>query len=376
LRNKRLILLVLSLCIAVVMIAGACTAPAPSPTPSPTPSPSPTPTPTTTPTPTPPAEEVFKWRWQSHQPPTDPEYASTIVNMVDRVEEMSDGRIQIELFSGGTLVPSTEIFASTKQGVFEIGSSAASYWKGIMPEMLVTIFPMGYRNGDDQSAVWFKAGLKEFMEESYDASGVKLLTMVQSPSMPLLSTRPINKVEDFEGLMIRTHSATALLVERLGANTIMIPGEEIYTALQLGTAEAMTWGGLSTLYLNNWYEQAKYVLEDPPMIPNFMNDDIYVNMDAWDSLPDDLKQVFLTAANLAYFENGVAFRTEDRIAKQKMLAAGVEFTTLSEADKLVVQEMAEEVWDIIADESPRAKQGVKIITDYLRLQGYTDYKIE
>lgn len=59
-----------------------------------------------------------------------------------------------------------------------------------------------------------------------------------------------------------------------------------------------------------------------------------------------------------------------------MLAAGVEFTTLSEADKLVVQETAEEVWDIIADESPRAKQGVKIITDYLRLQGYTDYKID
>jgi TRAP-type C4-dicarboxylate transport system substrate-binding protein len=289
---------------------------------------------------------------------------------------MSDGRLTFELFTGGALVPSNEILPSCADGVFEVGSSAASYWKGTAPECLVTIFPQGYRTGDDQAAVMYNYGLLEFFQDTYADMGVHLLTMVQHGNINLLSKTPVREVGDFDGLMIRTHGSNALLVEQLGASTVYIPGEEIYTALQLGTVDAMTWGGPSTLYLNKWYEQAKYILLDPPLTGNFMNDDFYVNMAAWESLPDDLKAIFQYAASLAFFENGVTFRKGDDDAIALLKAEGVEFTTLSEEDKAIMTEAATVVWDDIASQSPRAKQAVKIITDLLRDRGYTDYKIE
>lgn len=375
-KTKRLMVLIGSVCLALMLalpLVVACAAPAPTPTPSPSPSPSPSPTPTPSPAP---AEEVFKWRWQSHQPPTDPEYAVTIVNVAKRVEEMSGGRLTFELFTGGALVPSNEILPSCADGVFEVGSSAASYWKGTAPELLVTIFPMGYRNGDDQAAVMYSYGLLDFLRDSYADMGVRLLTMVQHGNINLLSKVRVESVADFEGMMIRTVGATAILLEELGASTVYIPGEEIYTALQLGTIDAMTWGGPSTLYLNKYYEQASYILLDPPMIGNFMNDDIYVNPAAWESLPDDLKAMFQYASDLAFFENGVTFRQVDEEAVVILKAAGIEFLTFSEEDKVAMAEAAKVVWDDIASESPRAKQAVKIITDLLRDRGYTDYKIE
>jgi len=138
----------------------------------------------------------------------------------------------------------------------------------------------------------------------------------------------------------------------------------------------MTWGSVSTLYTNKWYEQAKYVLWDPFLIPNFANDEMFVNMDAWNELPDDLKALVQGAADLAYFENGVSFRYEDRIAKEAMEAEGVEFTVLSAEDKAYVQEQATYVWDWMKDQSSNAYKSVKILTDYFREMGYTDYKLD
>jgi len=320
--------------------------------------------------------KVLKWRWQSHQPPTDPEYAVTVVNLAKRVEEMSDGRLTLEFFTGGELVPSNEVLPSCAQGVFEVGSSAASYWSGTAPECLVTLFPMGYTNGDDQADGMLNRGLLDFFRDTYADMGVYLLCMVQHANINLLSKNPVREVGDFEGMLIRTHGSTAMMVEELGASTVYIPGEEIYMALQLGTVDAMTWGGCSTLYNNKWYEQAGYILLDPPMIPNFMNDDFYVNLDAWNSLPDDLRAIFEYAGLVAFFENGVTFRKGDAEAVALLKAEGIEFTTLSAEDKAVMTKAAEVVWADTATKSPRAKEAVKIITDLLRDRGYTDFKIE
>jgi TRAP-type C4-dicarboxylate transport system substrate-binding protein len=321
------------------------------------------------------SEKVFKWRWQSHMPPGDVHYTSTLTNFVNLVKKMSNGRLDIQLFPGGTLVPSTDILSAVGNRVVEMGGAGASYWKGVMPELLISIMPMGYRNGDDQAQVWYY-GLRDHLRPSYAKHGVYLLTIVQSPSIPLLSKKPVRKLEDFKGLKIRTHSATAMLVERLGAKTMMIPGEEIYTALQLGTVDAMTWGSVSTLYTNKWYEQAKNILWDPFLIPNFANDELFVNMNAWNELPDDLKTIVQAAADLAYFENGVTFRHEDRVAKRALEAAGVEFTQFSEKEKAYVQKQATYVWDWMVKQSPKARQSVKILTDYFREMGYTDYKLD
>jgi len=365
--KHKLVMVMLSVALVASLVFVGCAKPAPAPTPAPTPTPTPTPTPA-------PVEKVYKWRMQSHYAPTEIQYAVTIADFVDRVERMSNGRIDIELYPAGALVPSTEILTSLAKGVFEISGGASSYWSGMMPETLSALFPMGPRNADDLAAIWY-GGLGDLFRDSYAEQGVYLLTTMQSDLIPLLSTKPIESVKDFEGLSIRTHGATAMLVEELGASTTFIPGEEVYMALSLGTVDAATWVGPSSLYNWKWYEVAKYLVY-PALITAFQQEDLMVNMDVWQELPDDLKAILQTAADAAYFENRVTQLGANDEALAKMQKEGLEVCQLPASDVDVMTKAAEVVWLDIASKSPKAKEAIKIITDYCREQGYTDFKID
>ena len=211
------------------------------------------------------AKEVYRWRLQSHLGPTEPGYAGGLTNFVKRVKEMSGGRIDIELFPAGALVPSKEILKSVSRKIIEMGSSAASYNSGLMPVVYTTLVPMGPRSAEDCATIWLK-GWKEILQKAYGKHGATLLTMQIVTDIPLYSTKPVKTVEDFKGLKVRTHGSTALFCEQLGASTTYIPGGEVYMALQTGAVDAATWGGFSTTFPKKWYEVAKYVIL-PALVP-------------------------------------------------------------------------------------------------------------
>jgi len=288
---------------------------------------------------------------------------------------MSNGRVQIELFPGGTLVPTLEVFQACAAGTFEIGSSALPHHQGICPEFGISLFPGGYRSHSDQAAVWYR-GLHDFLRESFASQNLHLLSVFQGPSFHLITKKPITAPEQFDGMKIRTVGGLAKLLESFGTKTVAIAPGEIYTAVQLGTVEGTTWGGISTFIQQKLYEVAKYVILDPPIVPFGTTDEVYVNMDAWNKLPDDIKAMFQASADVAYYENGVTFWELDNEAVSILKSKGVEFTVFDEAGKAAMQEHAKIVWDSIAEGGPRAKQAVKILTDYFREMGYTDYKIE
>jgi len=375
---KRLYVLLGSICLALMLVVpfvAACAGPAPTPTPSPSPSPTASPSPSPSPAPAP-TEEVFQWKFQSHMVATDPLYYSTLTTWVNMVEKLSDGRMKIALHPGGTIVASPEILGSVKNRVVEVGGSTAVYWKGSMPEVGVLLFPMALQSDTDGSDLWFSQGLHEFMVESYANQGVHLLTCLQGPNLYILTSEPIRTLDDFEGMMVRTHSGNAALIEAFGAKAVSVIPEEIYTGLQLGTFDGLTWSGYASYYRQGFYEIAKYVMDYPVLTPNIMSDELFVNPEAWEELPDDIKGIMQLAADYAHFNNALAYRIEERECKGYLAEAGVEFTQLSESEKAEMMEVAQSYWTETANMSPRAKQAVKLVTDFLRMKGYTDYKIE
>jgi TRAP-type mannitol/chloroaromatic compound transport system substrate-binding protein len=52
------------------------------------------------------------------------------VEFADSVREMSNGRVDIEAFSSGALMPYTEYFDAVRGGVVELSQTGGTYWVG------------------------------------------------------------------------------------------------------------------------------------------------------------------------------------------------------------------------------------------------------
>jgi TRAP-type C4-dicarboxylate transport system substrate-binding protein len=287
---------------------------------------------------------------------------------------MSGGQIDIELFPGGSLVPSKDIIPSVGKNIVEMGASAASYVSGLIPVVYTTLVPMGPRSAEECAMIWLQ-GWDKILRAAYDKLGVKLLTMMIVTDIPLYSIKPIRKVEDIKGMKIRTHGSTALFVEQLGASTVFIPGEEVYMALSTKAIDAATWGGFASTFPRKWFEVAKYVIH-PPLVPMYQQNDLAINKRVFNSLPEELQGILQTAADLAMWDCRMGEAMNNEAAWQKMKAAGNEIITLPAADVAKMTEAARHVWDNVASRSPDSYQAMKIITDLLRQKGHTDYVIE
>ena len=186
--------------------------------------------------------------------------------MFKDIEEMSGGRLKITNFPSGALCPDVDNFESCATGLFEVGISSPGYHRSLIPEIEAINLPMGLRNLDDACMVGYKLGLLDFFRESYAPHGLHLLDIPACRGVFILSTIPIRRAADFEGMKVRTHTTYASWVENMGASTVFIPGAEVYTGLAAGTADAATWGCEATLRDFGWYEVAKYLMHPAALL--------------------------------------------------------------------------------------------------------------
>ena len=321
-------------------------------------------------------EEVFEWRWSTHTTTTSPAYYSVIAPMTEEIERVSGGRLKITSYPINAISPPADQLKSCASGMIEMVYSATAYSKGIMPELSALELPFATRDLKDAVVPYYYYGIKDFFTESYAGQGVHLVDFVNTATAPLISTKPIKRAADFNGMKIRTIGLIATFVEELGAASTYVPGGEVYAALAAGTFDAATWGSPATFVDLGWHEVAKYLI-DPPILSANPRVDVFVNMDAWNALPPDLQAIVEECAS---YNCSAGFYMEtvqaDFEAKAALDEQGVTWCYIPEEDYPVLMEAAEAVWTTVANEGPRSKEAVKMMTDYLRLAGYTDFKVD
>jgi len=344
--RKKILLITLGLVLAVSMVATGCQTQEPAPTPTPTP---------TTP-------EVVKWRLQALVPPADLTY-ELLPLFSDMVKEKSGGRIEISLYPANELIKVPDMLDACGKGTIEMMVGTGAYWQGIVPEGAIeSHLPMSWRDSLEAYSV-FDHGLRDLVSEAYAEHNVHYLAEIAWPSWTLFVNKPINKVEDFQGLKLRATGAQEAFLAKLGASTVMLTGEEIYTALQLGTVDGVGWSAQGW-EIENYKEVAQYYIQ--PSLGVFVGH-VQINMDAWNSLPDDLKNV--VAWSSEHYARVVS--SEFLAAKRKQEAAMQEgvMIVIPDAEVAKMREVALEVWDEIAAKSPRHAAAVEIVKDYLKSQG-------
>jgi len=210
------------------------------------------------------------------------------------IENKSSGRIKVTIFGNKQLSNSNREDAEKVQYNIVQMTSVPTYtlaFVGNIKEYMLCDFPYLFSNDAEIYKILDGPIGKELAEKLEQKIGIKAFGSYSLGWVKLANTkRPIAKPEDVKGLKIRTTEAE-LYIELIkawgGAPTPMAFGE-VYTALQQGTVDGMV-TTTSLFITDKFYEALKYMTTVNPFsichIP-------LVNKSWYDSLSDDLKQIF------------------------------------------------------------------------------------
>ncbi len=303
------------------------------------------------------AQKKHLWKMVTTWPPKMPVLQEGCERLAKRIDELSDGRIKIQVFAAGELVPPMESFQAVSDGTVQVGSGAAYYWAGKEPAtQWFSAVPFGL-NAQGMAA-WFHSGdgLK-LWEETYAP-----FNLVPRPGgstgvqMGGWFNKKINTIDDFKGLKMRIPGLGGKVVAKAGGTVVLTAGGEIFTNLERGVIDATEWvGPLHDLrmgfhqaakfyYYPGWHEPGTYL-------------EYFFNKKAYDALPKDLKHIIdcacmeneLWVLNQFDFQNGAAL--QELITKHK-----VQLVRFPDEVLNALRKMAAEVVEEEAAKTPIAKK--------------------
>lgn len=180
----------------------------------------------------------------------------------ESVEAASDGELQIELYPAQTLSKAAATYEATVNGITNIGATAQGYINGRFPLSQVVELP-----GIASSAVQGACVLQQLYDEGYLAAEYAdshvLFMFATGPGLLHTKDKPVHSPEDLKGLRIRRPTAVAgELLQSMGAMPLAMPAPEIYTAMQRGMIDGLSfpWEAMKTFRIN---ELASYHTQLP-----------------------------------------------------------------------------------------------------------------
>lgn len=305
----------------------------------------------------------FRFRMQSFLGPGTTEWEVLVPRYIQRVSELSNGRIQIQAFPPGALVPTFEMLDAVGKGVVDIGYGAQVYWRGKIPFTLWTWgVPFAFKALDHYDYLWHETDLLGIVREAFAQQNVHFLGPVYSDEWgATMSRNELRRLSDFQGVKIRSFGLGAEIWKSQGASIVTIPGEEQYTAMSTGVIDASNWGSPDGFMAVKLHEVAKFYLG--PSLIAFDMEDQFMNMAAYNSLPDDLKAAMNIATRVYAVERATTSTYNSAKAVQIMKDAGVKFSSLPAEDLETMKKISNEALDRMATKDDATQRVLKIIFD-------------
>ena len=298
------------------------------------------------------------------------------------VDQITEGKLVVEGFPAGAIVGTFEMFDAVKAGVFDSMHCFDAYWPGKVPVCsFLTSYPFSIDRPDHYETWYESLGGQEIAREAYGAHNMYYLGPIQHDDNLIHSKVPIRSFEDFKGKKIRYPGGIiADIYKSAGVSTVLLPGGEVYPALEKGVIDASDFVGAAVNYNLGFGEIAKYIIMGPPSTPclhqpvDLMS--IEVNMNTWNKIPKHLQQLFEAAVKWHSWEQYTQIQKADIEAFVKFKTVQkVEVIRLKEEDIAKFRRFAPALWVAWAKKSPLATKAFKSQWEYMKsvkIGYYTD----
>ena len=168
-----------------------------------------------------------------------------------RVEQMSGGRLTIDLLPAGAVVAAFQVMDAVSDGVIDAAHSVCAYWYG--KHKVASLFCTGPVFGGSSTtmlSLFYQGGGKELYNElTQDILGLNVEGHLGFPmfAQPLGWFKgEVNTTDDLQGLKYRTVGLAADLMQGIGMSVAQLPGGEIVPAMERGVIDAFEFNNPSS----------------------------------------------------------------------------------------------------------------------------------
>jgi TRAP-type mannitol/chloroaromatic compound transport system substrate-binding protein len=168
-----------------------------------------------------------------------------------RVEEMSGGRLKVDVLPAGAVVAAFQVLDAVNDGLIDAAHSVPVYWYG--KNKAASLFGTGPVFGGSATTMlsWFYEGGGQalYNELTQDIMGLDVVGYMGFPmfAQPFgWFKEEVNTVADLQGFKYRTVGLAADLMAKLGMSVAQLPGGEIVPAMERGVIDAFEFNNPSS----------------------------------------------------------------------------------------------------------------------------------
>lgn len=266
------------------------------------------------------AQDKTTWTMVTAWPKNLPGPGVAAQMLADRITALSGGRLEVRLYAAGELVPGNGVFDAVSEGTAQLYHAVPAYWgsksKGIL---LFGSQPFGLR-ADEQLGWLIHGGGQALYDEMYARFGLKpFLCGNSGPQWQGWFRNEINSADDLKGLRFRTTGLASEMCSKLGMAVQAMGGRDMFQALQSGTIDAGEFIGPWTDSALGFYQVAKNYYWPGVGEPSSA-EECAVNLEAYEALPDDLKQAVSYACESLYNPVWTEYSTKHAQALAQLVA--------------------------------------------------------
>lgn len=314
------------------------------------------------------AAPQFKWKAQCLWSPAETSFKA-FDDLCKRILTMTNGRLEITPFPSGSIVPNVDCAEAVKNNVMQAAHQASVYYSGKNPALAALgDLTMAWEHPWEADFYFHYAGGFEILSDIYKRLGIHLVGVMWWGLESYPSKKPIRKMEDFKGLKIRVPMGMeAELLTRLGASVIVLPGTEVYSALDKGVVDAANWSVVSDNDRLGFHRVAPYFTY--PGFHSMPVGDFAVNPREWEKLPADIKAILTTACRQWSWDVIHRLALEDLRVVQEAPSKGIHSITWTAEDKNRIRTEAMKVWADWKKKNEDCRSSIDSIETFLRKLG-------
>ena len=266
------------------------------------------------------AQDIRQWRMVTAWPKNLPGPGVAAQMLADRITALSGGRIEVQLFAAGEIVPGNGVFDAVGQGTADLYHAVPAYWgsksKGIL---LFGSQPFGL-TASEQVGWLVHGGGQALYDEIYARFNLKPFLCGNSGAQWAGWFRnEITGVDDLRGMKFRSTGLSSEMFARIGMAVQAMSGPAMFQALQSGALDAGEFIGPWTDSALGYYQIAKNYYWPGVGEPSSA-EECAVNLEAYNDLPDDLKASVAQACASLYNDVLTEYNTKSAQALPQLVS--------------------------------------------------------
>jgi TRAP-type C4-dicarboxylate transport system substrate-binding protein len=239
------------------------------------------------------------------------------------VAASTSGEVRMTLYPAGSLIKPAEIFGGVRDGRTEAGEVILSSLANESPLFAIDTLPFIVSSYEDARLMWDVS--RPAIEKAFAERGLQLLYAVPWPPQNLYSRQPLNGIQDFRGLRMRSYNpATVRISELVRAKPVTIQAVDLPRALADDKFDLMITSSWTGVEVKAWLKLQHYYRVNAWIPKNV----VFINKKVFDRLGVSVQKKMLEAAHIAEERGWKMSRDSDRQFEEQLAANRMDISNI------------------------------------------------